>query len=626
MANKKKSAELVRKGDAFMESNEPDEALKSYDKALRIDPNAFDALHGKAMVLHNLGRYNDAIAFYDKALDIEPRNQYAWRNKGLVFSNLKKYKEAIKLYDRSIAIDPEYAPVLDDKTAALYALKRYDDALECSDKAIRIDPLRSSSWIRKGDTLFQKKDYHAALKCYETASDINQSDVWAWSSKGSELLSLDPDQALVYFDRAIEKHPGWAWAWEGRALALGKLKRYEEAIAGYDKAINLDPNYAEAWLHKGDLLFESAKYDAAIEQYRQLTEIDADYLWIWSSKGNALIELAEYQKAIEFYDEAIKQDRENFEAWGNRGFCYDKLENVDEARNSYDEAITLKPDYSWALVNQGNLFFGAEQYDEAIRFYDKALKSSPEEVWASYNKALALAKLGKEKASQDQYRKALEHAEAITTKNSDNSDAWAVKGESLLKLGELDAAEVSFKEAVRINPRNVNALIALCEIYSDYKFDFDEGLKLAQQANGVDDSLSTKSNLAENLLKTHKYDQARTQAFQALAYPRVRQPYACLLRFFVAASFLLDRSNIKNERFDEFLTYYRSINFTFGSADWTSNGLICAIQNTEVSPHTKFLLLTMIDVMQGRIDMQTLSFFRKPQTTANPHAITESSL
>ena len=43
-------------------------------------------------------------------------------------------------------------------------------------------------------------------------------------------------------------------AWNNKGLALDNLGRYEEAIKYYDKAIELDPNNADAWYNKGLLL------------------------------------------------------------------------------------------------------------------------------------------------------------------------------------------------------------------------------------------------------------------------------------------------------------------------------------------------------------------------------------
>ncbi|HET7391231.1 MAG TPA: tetratricopeptide repeat protein, partial [Nitrososphaeraceae archaeon] len=50
------------------------EAVKSYDAALFIDPNATDILVNKALVFIKLGYYEDAIKIFDKILAIDPKN------------------------------------------------------------------------------------------------------------------------------------------------------------------------------------------------------------------------------------------------------------------------------------------------------------------------------------------------------------------------------------------------------------------------------------------------------------------------------------------------------------------------------------------------------------------------
>ena len=51
-------------------------------------------------------------------------------------------------------------------------------------------------------------------------------------------------EAIKYYDKAIEIDPNNANAWNNKGLALDNLGKYEEAIKCYDKAIEIDPNYA----------------------------------------------------------------------------------------------------------------------------------------------------------------------------------------------------------------------------------------------------------------------------------------------------------------------------------------------------------------------------------------------
>ena len=41
-------------------------------KSLAIDPTNVNALNGKAIILQNLQKYDEAIEYYDKALAIDP--------------------------------------------------------------------------------------------------------------------------------------------------------------------------------------------------------------------------------------------------------------------------------------------------------------------------------------------------------------------------------------------------------------------------------------------------------------------------------------------------------------------------------------------------------------------------
>ena len=51
-----------------------EEALKQYDAALAIQPNAMDILSNKGMVLIQLQRYGEANDVFDRILSTKPNN------------------------------------------------------------------------------------------------------------------------------------------------------------------------------------------------------------------------------------------------------------------------------------------------------------------------------------------------------------------------------------------------------------------------------------------------------------------------------------------------------------------------------------------------------------------------
>ena len=58
------------------------------------------------MALGKLGRYEEAIKSYDEALKIDPKDAQAWNNKGVALGNLGRYGEAVTCFERALEIAP----------------------------------------------------------------------------------------------------------------------------------------------------------------------------------------------------------------------------------------------------------------------------------------------------------------------------------------------------------------------------------------------------------------------------------------------------------------------------------------------------------------------------------------
>ncbi|NJN74682.1 MAG: tetratricopeptide repeat protein, partial [Limnothrix sp. RL_2_0] len=50
----------------------------------------------------------EAIASYDQAIKIQPDYYQAWLNRGINLDNLSKYEEAIASFDQALEIKPDY--------------------------------------------------------------------------------------------------------------------------------------------------------------------------------------------------------------------------------------------------------------------------------------------------------------------------------------------------------------------------------------------------------------------------------------------------------------------------------------------------------------------------------------
>ena len=85
-----KHIEWVDNGIFFAKSENYNEAINCFDKALKINPSYARAWNNKGIVLAKLGKYNEAITYYDRALDINPSNELALKKKKIAIEILIK--------------------------------------------------------------------------------------------------------------------------------------------------------------------------------------------------------------------------------------------------------------------------------------------------------------------------------------------------------------------------------------------------------------------------------------------------------------------------------------------------------------------------------------------------------
>ena len=112
-----------------------------------------DALNRQGIASKDQSKYGEAIRAYDKAIKINPQLAKAWLGKGSALQNQGKYVEAIKIYDKLIQQNPVDAKPLIEKGVALYGQGKYAEALKAYDMAIKLNPRNEDPWLFKSYAL-----------------------------------------------------------------------------------------------------------------------------------------------------------------------------------------------------------------------------------------------------------------------------------------------------------------------------------------------------------------------------------------------------------------------------------------------------------------------------------------
>lgn len=99
-------SDLIQKGGEMFNTSRYEEALVSFDLALKIDSRSADALNGKGLVVNQIGKYEEAITWFDKALEINPDFVDAMYNKADALGELGNYEEALIWTDKALTLKP----------------------------------------------------------------------------------------------------------------------------------------------------------------------------------------------------------------------------------------------------------------------------------------------------------------------------------------------------------------------------------------------------------------------------------------------------------------------------------------------------------------------------------------
>lgn len=238
---------------------------------------------------------------------------------------------------------------------------------------------------------------------------------------GNELFISEgkSEEAIKYFDNAIEIDPNYVYAYTQKGYALIFLGNYDEAMSQFDKSIKLDSKFSWAFDCKAYLLDLIGRYDEAIKCYDTALEIDPNDAAYLGNKGWTLYRQGNYEDAIKYFDKSISANPNIAYPtpcmWNGKGMALTKLGDKDGALKAFNKSfelsckqIEIMPTYIHALEGRGITLYGLGRYDEAIQYLDKSLSIYPRFAPFWYWKGLAFLATDRKKEAKDSFAKAKE--------------------------------------------------------------------------------------------------------------------------------------------------------------------------------------------------------------------------
>jgi tetratricopeptide (TPR) repeat protein len=223
-------------GYSYTELGDYEGAIRSYNKAIEINPELALAYSNRGTSYGRLGQVERSIEDFDKAIEINPELELAYFNLGGAYGRLGQYERAIEKYDKVIEINPEFVDAYNSRGVSCAALGQNERAIEEYDKAIEINPEYVNAYYNRGVSYDRLRQYERATEEYAKAIEINPEFAEAYFNRGITYGTLGQyERAIEDFDKAIEINPEDATAYSNRGVAYVRLGKIAEAMADFER-------------------------------------------------------------------------------------------------------------------------------------------------------------------------------------------------------------------------------------------------------------------------------------------------------------------------------------------------------------------------------------------------------
>lgn len=323
------------------------------------------------------------------------RSDYAHYILSQAFYNIKEYNKAVSEINKALSINPDNANYIKYKAQIFCETNKLSDAVKLLDSLLNQDV----------NILDYRNDLEG-LRYYTLAK-----------------ASKDRVKSRFYL-----------------AEYFIKTGDYQRAIKELNQNISSDKKDAASMTLLAEIYFTQNKLADSMDLYEKSYKIKKNDPESLMGIANMYMFKKDYKNALDFYVKAVKKDKNNKEALINASLCYKMLDMTDKSVEYANRALT-KDNVS------AKVYYTASKIDDIknIQYLKKAVSIDPmmTDAWldladiAIKNNRLDLAKT---------YLKPVKYV------NSKNHRYYYYSGLIQKQQGDREAAQISFKKSLEINP------------------------------------------------------------------------------------------------------------------------------------------------------------------------------
>jgi tetratricopeptide (TPR) repeat protein len=334
---------------------------------------------GKALGLLQTGQPEQALQCLTARPEITRGDGFACYLTGLIHVNLGNDAQALPFYDRALVLKPDYSDAIEARARLMQRAGHLDEAIAAYEALSHYKP--AASLAAKASILLDLGRNAEAFDAYRALAALTPEDATAWYNCGAiEAASGDQAAASLYFQKALERDPGYGMALYGAATALQKLGRTDEALAACDRLLAQAPADFDGWFLRGNLLYSLSRAPDALAAFDKALALNPGNLGALCNRGETLRQLGRFPEAAAMFDEALGKNPRSVEALLGRGIIEFKNARTEKALLYFNTALEADPSCATALTGRGLAMQELGRFGDAMADFERALTLDPELV------------------------------------------------------------------------------------------------------------------------------------------------------------------------------------------------------------------------------------------------------
>jgi len=377
------SSELwAMQGTAYAGEGEKKEALRSFQRSLKISPNYLPALEGAIQIEYEAGS-KDAIPLLRRMLLFRPADAISHGMLAVL-----EYQEG-----NCVAAAADF-----EKVGTLF------DAQPTALHAYAICLMRSSEPAKAAQVLGR-------------ALALNPDNAGERRLLASvQLLAKQPNQALATLGPLLENNgsENQAETLELAATAYEANKNTPQAVSTLRQAILVDPGNVNLYLDFANLAYAHDSFQVGIDVVSDGIALEPKAAALYFARGVLYVQLAEYAKGENDFEKAYELDPSQSLSSAAQGLAAAQQNDLDRALAKVQTSLARKPNDAILLYLEAEILAergaepGTAEFRAAMRSARRAVALEPTLAAARSILATLYLDAGQNREAIEQCRKALE--------------------------------------------------------------------------------------------------------------------------------------------------------------------------------------------------------------------------